>query len=201
MRDEPLAARLAAIQAACSHRFDLVGYRRRPGDSTSQNDAERAKREACLMDAVLVCCRCTMEHLAGVTYVKPSIETKPVSDPLAGSPADLAYWSGQSPRKFEPLEALDRITDAVESLGFGPRHSVGIAVFRAVRALRAYITGIERREQLDTDLLLANAKTLQKELRSLGNLASDATDHRVVIADWRFVELLAAAKRLVEALS
>ncbi len=128
-QEERLAARLAATQAACPHRFQLVGYRhRRPGDCTASDSGHGFS----LMDAVLVCHRCTAEYLAGVTQTAPA----PII-PMPGGPNDVAYWSSQSARRFVPLEALSRITDAVVSLGFGPGHSVGNTVLREVRALRA----------------------------------------------------------------
>lgn len=49
------------------------------------------------------------------------------------------------PNRFDPYEALDTILNAVARLGFGPGHSVGDRILTNLYAIRAYITGIEKR--------------------------------------------------------
>ncbi len=61
----PEEERVAADQAACRHRFKLVGYRDRM-------KAQETGGGFIIMDAVLVCVRCTAEHLTGVTRIPPA---------------------------------------------------------------------------------------------------------------------------------
>ena len=58
---------LAADQAACRHRYKLVGYRTRAYDPNSS-----ALQPTVRMDAVLACMRCAVEKLIPVTTIAPA---------------------------------------------------------------------------------------------------------------------------------
>ena len=70
-----------------------------------------------------------------------------------GGPSDVAYWSSQSPGGFQPYDALTTIVDVlrhcedhpskdpVAALAWGDL----VTIRNQVYALRAYITGLERR--------------------------------------------------------
>ena len=61
---------LAADQAACRHRFKLVGYRTRTRayDPSSSSELQPTDR----LDAVLACMRCAVERLIPVTTIPPA---------------------------------------------------------------------------------------------------------------------------------
>ena len=62
------AEQLAADQAACRHRYKLVGYRTRTYDPSSSSELQPTDR----LDAVLACMRCAVERLIPVTTIPPA---------------------------------------------------------------------------------------------------------------------------------